>query len=295
MQKKVLAIHDISCVGRCSLTVALPILSCAGIETSVLPTAILSTHTGEFQGFTYRDLSPDIPPMLHHWDSLSLAFDGLYSGFLGSFEQIALIEGLFRRYQTGNTLIMVDPAMADNGKLYQTYTRQMAQGTKRLCAVADIIVPNMTEAAILLDRPYEENCTEIEIESMLESLGAMGPRYVVLTGITFKEGMLGIAAFDKHTKELSYAFQARLPHTFFGTGDVLASAILSAMLRNHSLESAVQIASDFVSEAIGHTLENKTALRYGVAFEQALPAFMRALEPKRNLHHGGKGDLPLLG
>lgn len=277
MQKKALAIHDISCIGRCSLTVVLPILSSAGIETSILPTALLSTHTGEFEGFTYRDLSEDMQGQLAHWQSLNLRFDALYSGFLGSYGQIALIEGLFKQYKAPETLIMVDPAMADHGQLYQTYTTEMAQGTKRLCAMADIIVPNVTEAAILLDEPYRESHTQDEIEAVLRRLSALGPKQVVLTGVAVKKNSLGCAAYDSTTDSVSYAFSPLMPGKFYGTGDVFASTLLAALLIGKPLKDACEMANQFVHDAIYITLENKTPLRYGVAFEQALPAFIQAL------------------
>ncbi|MEL1136668.1 pyridoxal kinase, partial [Desulfitobacterium sp. THU1] len=149
-QKRVAAIHDISCVGRCSLTVALPILSAAGLDTGVLPTAVLSTHTGGFEGFTYRDLTEDIEPISKHWQSLNLKFDALYSGFLGSFEQIDLVADLFKTFREEGTLVMVDPVMADNGVLYSVYSPEMAKGMAKLCSMADIMVPNLTEAAFML-------------------------------------------------------------------------------------------------------------------------------------------------
>ncbi len=277
MQKKALAIHDISCIGRCSLTVALPILSCAGIETSVLPTAILSTHTGEFTGFTYRDLSEDIPAQLAHWATLNLGFDALYSGFLGSFEQIALIENLFTHYKTKENLILVDPAMADNGRLYTTYTHEMAQGTKRLCAMADIVVPNLTEAALLLDEPYQSTYTRPQVETILKRLCALGPKQAVLTGITFQDGLVGCAAYDRAVDSTAYTFASRMPGTYHGTGDVFASALLCALMLGRSLEKASAIANDFVHLSIEYTVEAGTPLRYGVLFEKALPWLIQTL------------------
>lgn len=277
MQKRALAIHDISCVGRCSLTVALPVLSAAGIETSVLPTALLSTHTGNFKGFTYHDLSEDIPPILSHWESLHLQFDALYSGFLGSFEQIGLIEELFTRFRTPDTLILVDPAMADQGRLYTTYTPQMAYETKRLCAMADIIVPNLTEAALLLDEPYRENLNQAQIERMLKDLCALGPKKAVLTGVGFEENLLGTAAYDRETGDVTYTFSKRYEQVFFGTGDVFASALLAALLRGRTLSAAAETAAAFVHDAIAHTLLQGRELRYGVAFELALPGLITAL------------------
>ncbi len=149
-----LAIHDISGVGKCSLTVALPVLSCCGVETSVMPTAVLSTHTGGFEGYTYRDLTDDLLPMAEHWRKVGARFQSLYSGFLGSAGQIGLVEQVFDWFKGEDTLIMVDPVMGDGGKLYRTYTQEMADGMARLCQKADIVVPNMTEACHLLGRPY---------------------------------------------------------------------------------------------------------------------------------------------
>lgn len=176
-QKRIAAIHDISCVGRCSLTVALPILSAAGFDTSVLPTAILSTHTGGFEGFTYRDLTTDIKPISNHWQSLNIKFDALYSGFLGSFEQIDLVAELFDTFRSKETLVMVDPVMADNGVLYSVYSPEMAKGMSKLCAKADIIVPNLTEAAFLLEEEYVgENYSQEYIESLLKRLSVLGAK-----------------------------------------------------------------------------------------------------------------------
>lgn len=156
MQKQVLAIHDLSCVGRCSLTVALPVLSAAGLHVSVLPTALLSTHTGEFTGYTNLDLTQEMAKIYAHFQTLPLRFDGLYSGFLGSWEQLALVEDVFAHYRRADTLLLVDPVMADHGKLYATYTETLARDMGRLCRQADVIVPNLTEAAILLEASYRE-------------------------------------------------------------------------------------------------------------------------------------------
>ena len=173
-----LAIHDISGVGKCSLTVALPVLSCCGVETSVLPTAVLSTHTGGFDGYTYRDLTEDLLPMAEHWKQVGCRFQSLYSGFLGSAGQIGLVEQVFDWFKGEDTLIMVDPVMGDGGKLYRTYTPEMADGMARLCRKADIVVPNMTEACHLLGRPYNPGpYTREEIREILRELCALGPRW----------------------------------------------------------------------------------------------------------------------
>ncbi len=279
VQKKVVAIHDISCVGRCSLTVALPIISAAGFETSVLPTAVLSTHTGGFEGFTYRDLTEDIMPISKHWESLNLSFDALYSGFLGSFEQIDLISHLFDTFKKENSIVMVDPVMADNGTLYPVYSPEMAKGMAKLCKKANIIVPNLTEAAFILDEEYVgDNYDKKYIESTLKKLSELGPEKVVLTGVSFESEKLGAASFDSTNGEINYAFCDKVDGYFHGTGDVFGSALLSALLKGFSLEKSTQIAVDYVHKCITLTQELNLERRYGVCFERAIPYFIDILK-----------------
>ena len=277
MQKQVLAIHDVSCVGRCSLTVALPVLSAAGLHTSVLPTALLSTHTGEFTGYSCLDLTNEMEKIFAHFQTLPLRFDGLYSGFLGSWEQIALVGQVFSFYKSQRPLVLVDPVMADHGRLYATYTEQMARGMGDLCRQADAIVPNLTEAAILLEESYQEHPSGAQVERMLRDLHRRyGCRQVVLTGVE-REGLLGAAAYDAQTGRFSFTGKPTLPGIFYGTGDVLASALLAGLLRDKTLEAAVELAVGFTYESMLHTLDNGLPLRYGVAFEQAIPMLVNAL------------------
>lgn len=277
-QKRVAAIHDISCVGRCSLTVALPIISAAGFDTSVLPTAILSTHTGGFEGFTYRDLTEDIKPISDHWQSLDIKFDALYSGFLGSFEQIDLVADLFKTFRSEGTMVMVDPVMADNGVLYSIYSPEMAKGMAKLCALADIIVPNLTEAAFILDEEYiGEDYSPEYIETTLRKLSSLGAKKVVLTGISFDKDKLGAAAYDRESDTISYAFNDRIEGYFHGTGDVFGSTLLSALLHDFPLEEAIQIAVDYTHKCINLTVQAEQERRYGVCFERAIPFLIKRL------------------
>lgn len=277
MQKQVLAIHDMSCVGRCSLTVALPVLSAAGIHTSVLPTAVLSTHTGEFTGYTNLDLTEEMGKIAAHFATLPLHFDGLYTGFLGSHEQICLVSDVLRRYQGEGVLTLVDPVMADHGKLYATYTPEMAADMGQLCALADVIVPNLTEAAILLGELYQPEPGETKVQQMLEALAAKyGCRHVIITGI--RQGdRYGAASLDATQGRFGFAGAAPLREVFYGTGDVFASALLGALLAGKDTETATQLAVDFTHESMVHTLKNGLPLRYGVAFEQALPGYIHGL------------------
>ena len=278
-QKRVAAIHDLSGFGKCSLTVALPILSAAGIETSALPTAILSTHTGGISGYTYRDLTEDMRPVMKHWKSLDIKFDAIYTGFLGSFEQLDIVKEFFDAFRQEDNLILVDPVMGDNGELYTVFTREFAAGMRMLCQKADIIVPNLTEAALLLDEPYHPGpYTHAYIESLLRTLGALGPQKVVLTGVYFKEDELGAATYDRTTDTIDYVFTQKIPGYYHGTGDVFASALLSALLNDFSLIDAAAIAVHFTTDSIRRTYKAKTDYRFGVNFEQSFPDFLKELK-----------------
>ena len=277
MQKQVLAIHDLSCVGRCSLTVALPVLSACGIHTSALPTALLSTHTGEFTGYTCLDLTEEMRAIGDHFATLPLRFNGLYTGFLGSFAQIELVGEVLTRYRRADGLMLVDPVMADHGRLYATYTREMAEGMGELCRLADVIVPNLTEACILLDRPYDPNPDEGSVRDLLEALASRyGCGQVIVTGVSLGD-QLGACGFCAADGSFSYAGAQRLPQVFYGTGDVFASALMGAMLCGKSTAEAARVAVDFTHLAMLHTLDNGLPLRYGVAFEQAIPWLVSAL------------------
>jgi pyridoxine kinase len=270
-QKRVAAIHDISCFGKCSLTVALPIISATGIECSVIPTAVLSTHTGGFSGFTYRDLTDDIKPIADHWQELNLTFDALYTGFLGSFEQINIISDFFCRFRTPGNIILVDPVMADNGELYKIFPTDFPRGMRNLCEKADIIVPNITEACLMLGIEYREGpYSQVYIKDLLKKLASFGCRQAVLTGVYFNESEIGSAGYDVNSGEIHFAMAQRVEGYYHGTGDVYGSALLSALLNNCSLAKATEIAVDFTVGSILRTKESETDLRYGVNFEEGL-------------------------
>ena len=283
MQKRVMTIQDISCQGRCSLTVALPILSACGIETAILPTAVLSTHTGGFTGFTFRDLTDDITPISDHWKTLDRHYDAIYTGFMGSAHQIDLVQQMFRDFKDQGTVIMVDPAMADNGVLYKTYTKEMVEGTIGLAKMSDIVIPNQTEAAYLLGEEYKGDVkTPEEAEALMKKLAALGPKYVVVTGISFEEGKLGAGSYDSTTGKISYAFQDRAPGYFHGTGDVFASAFLGAYLQakpgEDPLAKGVQVAVDYTCDCIHRTIAEKQDIKYGVAFEMEVPKLLEYIK-----------------
>lgn len=277
--KRVAAIHDISGFGKCSLTVALPILSAAGIETSALPTAVLSTHTGGITGYTYLDTTSEMRPFMNHWKSLDIHFDAIYSGFLGSFEQLDIVGEFFDAFRAKGTLVLVDPVMADNGELYKIFTPAFVQGMKQLCKKADIIVPNLTEAALLLGEEYNPGpYTKEYIAATLKKLSAIGPRQVVLTGVFFDEKDLGAATYDAATGKTDFESVPKIPGYYHGTGDVFASALLGALLNGFSLNEAAGIAVRFTAGSIRRTYEEKTDIRFGVDFEHGFPELLKELK-----------------
>lgn len=278
-QKRVAAIHDLSGFGKCSLTVALPILSAAGIETSALPTAFLSTHTGGIRGYTYRDLTADMRPVMQHWKSLDIRFDAIYTGYLGSFEQLDIVKEFFDIFRTKDSLILVDPVMGDNGELYTNFTHEFAAGMRSLCQKADIIVPNLTEASLLLDEPFCPGpYTASYIESILLKLSKLGPKKIVLTGVFFNDDELGAATYDQATNTTDYVFTQKIPGYYHGTGDVFASALLAALLNDFSLIESAAIAVNFTTDSIRRTYIAKTDYRFGVNFEQSFPDFLKELK-----------------
>jgi pyridoxine kinase len=267
----VAATHDISSFGKCSLTVALPILSCAGIETSVIPTAVLSTHTGGFSEYTYRDLTDDILPVVSHWQTLNLKFDAVYTGFLGSYRQIDIVSEVFDRLGSEGSVIVLDPVMADHGKLYATIGEAFPEGMKKLCAKADIIVPNMTEACLLTGKPYRPGPYDTAfVEDLLSELSSLGPRYVVLTGVSFDGRHLGAASFDSSGDKLDYSFAQCIEGIFYGTGDIFASTLVAGLLTGHDLNRSARIAVDFTVKSVSRTREAGTDVRFGVNFEAGL-------------------------
>lgn len=288
--KRIITVQDISCVGKCSLTVALPIISAMGVEACVLPTAVLSTHTA-FKGFTFRDLTSDIQPICDHWKQEKIKFDAIYTGYLGSFEQLDLMHKLIADFGGNGTLTIVDPCMADNGKLYPGFTQEFAFAMAKLCGKADVIVPNITEACYMLGKkvPDLENPSYSPdyIKMLLKELAALGAKKVVLKGIEFPlgdkiegadvTGKLGVATYDASSETISWYFHEKMPQSFHGTGDIFASVLTGALMRGHSLFDSCKMAADFVVESIRETLSHENFNWYGVDFEAAFPFLLQRL------------------
>ncbi len=277
-QKRVAAIHDISGIGKCSLTAAIPIISAAGVEAAAMPTAVLSTHTGNMNGFTYRDLTCDLQPFMKHWKSLEISFDGIYSGFLGSTEQIDIVCSFINEFKEDNTVVIVDPAMADGGRMYTTFDESFAKEMIILCKKADIIVPNLTEAAFLLEEEYvEPPYTKEYIEGLMQRLfEVLDVPMIVLTGVSFEEDKIGCAVCCKGGEPF-YRFSEKYPGIYYGTGDIFASALTGAYLKGKSIYESAEIALDFTCSAIKRTYEAQTDTRLGVNFESGLGDFIKCL------------------
>ena len=275
--KRIVSIQDISCLGKCSLTVALPIISAMGVECSIVPTAVLSTHT-MFQNFTCKDLTDQIGPITRHWQAEKIRFDAIYTGYLASAEQIGDMCDFFDAFKTEDNLIVVDPVMADNGKLYPAFGPEFPAEMAKVCAKADLIVPNLTEASLLTGLPYRTEYDESYIREMLQALAKLGPRYVALTGVSFEKGRLGVMYYDQKEDTYGSYFAEHLPASFHGTGDVFASTCVGALMRGLPLGEALALAADYTVECIRLTLASPEAKWYGVEFESAIPYLVKRLE-----------------
>lgn len=268
--KRIATIQDISCLGRCSLTVALPIISAMGVEACILPTAVLSTHT-MFQGFTFKDLTDEIQPISDHWKKENFKFDALYTGYLGSFEQIELVSKFFDDHGTKDNYIVVDPVMGDNGKLYPAFDEAFAKEMSKLCGKADILVPNLTEASFMTGIEYKEVYDEEYVKEMLLALNEFGAKKSVLTGITLTEGKIGVMGYDSETEKFFSYYNEKQPACYHGTGDIFASTFVGALMRDKSIEESLAIAADYTAETIRLTLDDPDGRNYGVNFEEGIP------------------------
>lgn len=272
--KKILTIQDISCVGQCSLTVALPILSACGLETCVLPSAVLSTHTAGFSGYTFRDLTEDMPAINEHWKKEGIKFSAIYTGYLGSTKQIEYVENIFNDAAAEECVKIVDPAMADNGNLYPGFDAEFVEAMKELCGKADYIVPNITEACFLTGVEYKTEYDRAYVDEILEKLSALGCKNIIFTGISYEEGKTGVVVYEDG--KYSYYEHAKLSNSCHGTGDIYASAFVGAFVRGKSAYDAAKIAADYTVECIKATAEEDNHW-YGAKFEPVLIKLINAI------------------
>lgn len=274
MDKRLLTIQDISCVGQCSLTVALPVISACGIETAVLPSSVLSNHTA-FKSWTFNDLTPDMGNILNQWKNENITFSAFYTGYVSE-AQIPIIKKIIKETSRKDALVVVDPVMADNGKMYPGFAKDFPKKMAELCNGADVILPNLTEASFLLGTEYcSENYTKDYIENICSRLLKLGAKNVVLTGVSFEKDKLGVAVCNGETVE--YYFTEKLPVQMHGTGDVFASAFTGSLCNGKTLLESAKIAANFVVESIKATIRDKDHW-YGVKFEKAIPYLVKALE-----------------
>lgn len=273
--KRVLTIQDISCLGKCSLTIALPVISAMGVETVILPTAVLSTHT-MFKNFTVKDLSDQITPITNHWKSENVEFDAIYTGYLGTVEEIELMKDLFKDFKKDGSFVFVDPVMADNGKLYPAFNDEYVKKNAELCGTADVIVPNITEAAFMTGTEYKEEYGEDYIKTLLGRLTELGAKVSVLTGVSLSKGKTGVYGYDREKNEYFNYQNDLIDAKYHGTGDLFSSAAVGALVKGKSLYESFKIAADYTAFTIAETLKNPKKPWYGVDFEATLPKLIEA-------------------
>ena len=269
--KKVAAVHDLSCIGRCSLTVILPVLSCMGIQVCPLPTAILSTHPGGFTDVAICDFTSHIPDFSAHWQREGIGFDCIYSGFLASEEQIGIVSRFIEDFSSRRPLVLVDPVMGDDGKLYSFFTNTMKEKIKALVQKADVITPNYTEAGFLLGEPWESLVADAgALQSWLVRLSEMGPPRVVVTGVPLPCSKVANLGYDRSLNQFWQFTSDLIPAKYPGTGDIFASVLLGDLLRGSPLPKAISRAGNFVSAAVRDTFTAGTPAREGILLENRL-------------------------
>ena len=268
--KRILTVQDISCLGKCSITIALPVISALGTETVILPTAVLSNHT-MFKSFTLKDMTDQIEPICEKWAEEGVEFDGIYTGFLGNVEQIDMMKNLFGKFKrSDDTIVFVDPVMGDNGELYPAFDMAYAEKNAELCAEADIIVPNITEACLMTDTEYREEYDETYIKELLAKINKLGAKISVLTGVSLSEGKTGVMGYDSMNDEF-YCYQNdKVGAMFHGTGDLFSSTVIGEIMKGRTWQDAMRIAADYTSLTIKKTMENPDRSWYGVDFEATL-------------------------
>lgn len=266
--QRIAAIHDISGYGKCSLTIAIPVLSSMGLEVCPLPTAVLSSHTG-INNFSFIDLTENMKNTITHWNEMKLRFSCIYTGFLGSESQFELVKRFIGTFG-GTALKFIDPVMGDNGTIYSTYSKKMCENMKSLVSLADVITPNVTEAAILLDEEYPKNGLDSHTaNNWLKRLANLGPRYAVITGNEI-DGYIYNYAYDKVLNKFCTTQTKKLPINLSGTGDLFSSVLVGAVLNDLPLCVSLELSADFVYTSILNTMNSGRNERDGIQFEQLL-------------------------
>lgn len=270
--KRIATIQDISCFGKCSITVALPIISALGVECCIVPTTVLSTHTAGFTNYTVCDISDQLLPIAEHWKSEGIELDALYTGYLGSEEQIDLTKRFIELTKNEKTMIFVDPAMADYGKLYPAFDESFPKKMLELCKIADVVCPNITEACLLLGKDYKEagEYDEAYIRELVDGFVALGVKKVIITGVKYGDGRHGALAFDSEIGAYRYLYGDNLDCSFHGTGDIFSAVLCGSLAKGENVYSSTQKAVDFTIECMDRTIPDKEKHPYGVKFEECL-------------------------
>lgn len=274
---KILTIQDISCYGQCSITVALPIISAFGIETAVLPSAVLSTHTSGFTDYTFRDLTEDLPAIREHWEKEEIYFDAIYTGYIGSKQQLDYIKDIIESRLKPGGQVFVDPAMADFGEFYYGFDQDFADKMGELCKLGDYVLPNTTEACYILHKPWKPDFSKEEMIEMAKGLAAFTKRYVILKGDTHKDGKMGMVVLDKIEDTIEFVYNDKVDHVSHGTGDVFASAFVGSSIKGKSPSKSAKVAGEFTKKAIEETMDDPNH-GYGVKFEKVIPSLYNLLD-----------------
>lgn len=269
--KRVFAIHDISGIGKCSLTCAMPIISALGAECNPVPTAVLSSHTGDLAGYTFRDLTDDMTPYINHWKALGISPDCIYSGYLASEKQTEIVKYILESFSSSSPMFICDPAMADSGKLYTGFDKPFVKKMAELCKSAYVITPNLTEAAMITDSEYKYETDELYLKTIIKKLKSFTKRYIVLTGVNTDKSKTGCCVYDKETDRTEFYSSEKYPGIYYGTGDIFTSVLCGCAVTGTDIFKAAEIALDFTSKSIKETYDSKTDTRFGVAFEKFIP------------------------
>lgn len=284
-ERQIILIQDVSCMGRCSVAAALPIISAAGVKVNLIPTAVLSTQTDGFENYTFRDLTDDMLPIAKHWSTLGLHYDAIYTGFLGSLRQVQIVKEIIAELADDDTVIFVDPVLGDDGELYSCYNSRHIANMRELCGMADVITPNVTEAALLAGSEYRGGVTDkdyvVELISKLSKLGVR--RYIIITGVCLFKERTGVAVYDCESHRISFFMAQTVEGRFPGAGDVFASSLLAALLSDINVESAAELALKYTAGCIVNSHAAGTEPRFGLDFERGLGKLAKALQDGNEL------------
>ncbi len=278
--RHIILANDLAGLGKVALANQIPIMACAGIEASILPTVILSSHTGGFKNIRIDDYTSGMQGFLKQWNSLDLHFDAILTGYLKNQEQIDILLDFKDTKMTNDSLLIVDPVMADNGTFYSGFDKSYAEKMKLLCKNADYIMPNITEACILTNSEsiLENSYNQADVEELVHELRQLGAKNVIITGVSFDDKNLGVAYADKKLDKVDYVFTRKLQDKFFGTGDLFTAIVSACIINSIDLNLAVEFAVNWLAKCLSYTISLNRDLKYGVAYEGFLDNFILIMD-----------------